>query len=125
MTPHGRERGRCTIGVGMEGPVIPILRASRHIRVLADGVQKEPQAARGKWVGILGHEQDMTDAPHPNLMHEFWKRLGIGNVDVCIRFVAMPVASGDHELVPAAGQLRNALVFLPASKGIDFEGVNE
>ena len=103
--------------------LVPGARALRELRIVAHGVDRRLQNPMLPRLRILRHEEDIALLLPPYLVHKLGKAGGVGQVDIGVRFHAVPVTAGDSQHVPLLSQAPRSAVFFPMPQPIQLQRV--
>ncbi len=77
------------------------------------------------WLGVLRHEEHFAALLSANLLHKLGKAGGVGEIDIGVRFHAVPVAAGDEKHVAFLRQLPHRAIFVPVAQPVQFQRMDE
>ena len=106
----------------MKHPLIPGAGSDR--RILADRIQQALQYAQRIGIGVLRHKEDVTEPLSPDLMHEFSKAFGVGEIQDRVGFTTMSVAPRNHQLIAGVRKMQYRLILLPAAHAVQLQRVD-
>src|SRR6185437_16146805 len=111
--------------VRVENSVIPATAASRVSWIVTNHIEDGPHRAHAKGLSVLWHKKNMAALFDPNFVNKLREAGSARQVQGSAGLAPMPVAAGDEQLLPQAGQFDNGVVFGSATSGIELKSVQE